>query len=95
MPAPESTAAVPGYLAEELRIAEDAAAAACQIIINYRSTLEMDTKRDGSAVTQADVEAEAAVLRLLKRSFPNDLFVSEEAFEAVSEMPETGGTRRV
>ena len=94
-PASESTAAVPGYLVEEMRIAEEAAAAACQIVTNYRSTLEVDTKRDGSAVTQADVEAEAAVLRLLKSSFPNDLFVSEEAFETVSKMPEAVGTRRV
>merc|ERR1711957_326396 len=43
-PASESTAAVPGYLVEEMRIAEEAAAAACQIVTNYRSTLEVDTK---------------------------------------------------
>lgn len=45
---------------------------------HFRSTLRVELKRDGSEVTQADREAEAAARGWIEKHFPGDGIVGEE-----------------
>ena len=64
----------------ELQIAERAALAAGEIIRAHyaRSEIAVDTKADDSPVTQADRDANVAILEILRAAFPDDAIVSEE-----------------
>ena len=65
----------------ELAIAEGAARAAGEIILGHYQAdhVAVETKADDSPVTQADRDANAAILELLGRAFPADAVISEEA----------------
>jgi len=63
----------------ELRVALDAADAAASIARHYyRGNLEVRTKADRTPVTQADVECEQAIRRIILDAFPNHGFYGEE-----------------
>jgi 3'(2'), 5'-bisphosphate nucleotidase len=64
----------------ELQIAERAARAAGELIRAHyeRGPIAVDTKADASPVTQADRDANAAVLDILAGAFPADAILSEE-----------------
>lgn len=63
----------------ELRIALDAAAAAADISREYfRGNLEVMTKADRTPVTQADIECEEAIKRIILTAFPEHGFFGEE-----------------
>lgn len=56
-----------------------AAEAASEIILKYwHSSVDVDYKGDGSPVTRADTEAEAAILRHLQTAFPEHGYYAEE-----------------
>lgn len=48
----------------------------------YRASVAVRTKGDGSPVTQADVEAEETIRRILGEAFPDDGFLGEETGRA-------------
>ncbi len=50
----------------------------------YQSGLAVQTKDDGSPVTQADLRAEQEIRRLLSQSFPHDAIVGEEGEKDLS-----------
>jgi 3'(2'), 5'-bisphosphate nucleotidase len=64
----------------ELEVAERAARAAGEILRAHyaRATVQIDTKADASPVTQADREANEAILSVLRAAFPDDAILSEE-----------------
>jgi len=64
----------------ELQIAERAARAAGAVIRAHyeRGEIAVDTKADASPVTQADRDANAAILEILAAAFPADAILSEE-----------------
>lgn len=64
----------------ELQVAEDAARAAGELIrVHYeRGTVAIETKADSSPVTEADKDANAAILAILQAAFPADAILSEE-----------------
>ena len=63
----------------ELEVALDAAAAAAKISRGYyRSNLEVKTKDDRTPVTQADVDCELAVRKVILERFPEHGFFGEE-----------------
>ncbi len=64
----------------ELQIAERAARAAGLLVLaHYRAgPISVDTKADASPVTQADRDANAAILDILGTAFPADAILSEE-----------------
>lgn len=64
----------------ELQIAERAARAAGAVIRAHyeRGPIAVDTKADDSPVTQADRDANAAILEILATAFPADAILSEE-----------------
>ncbi len=64
----------------ELQIAERAARAAGAVIRAHydRGPIAVDTKADDSPVTQADRDANAAILEILGAAFPADAILSEE-----------------
>ena len=64
----------------ELQIAERAARAAGAVIRAHyeRGEIAVDTKADASPVTQADRDANTAILEILTTAFPADAILSEE-----------------
>jgi myo-inositol-1(or 4)-monophosphatase len=70
-------------LERELAIAREAAGSAGEIIARYcdeRSLHHWD-KGDDSPVTQADLDANAAIERTLRQAFPGDAILSEETVD--------------
>lgn len=66
-------------MSAELRVAKEAAAAAADISRNYfRGNLKVTTKVDRTPVTQADVECETAIKRILLKAYPQHGFYGEE-----------------
>jgi len=67
------------FLEHALGIARSAAAAAEQVIArHYRGGVAVETKADLTPVTVADREAEAAIKRVLRASFPAHAYFGEE-----------------
>lgn len=67
------------FLDEALAVAREAAASAGTIIsAYYRDGVEAMLKPDATPVTQADVEAEAAIRNVIRRTFPNHAIYGEE-----------------
>jgi histidinol-phosphatase len=65
--------------ARALDAAVDAARAAGRIALGYyRGAFEVTIKADRTPVTQADREAEQAIVEILRRAFPDDGFLGEE-----------------
>ena len=62
-----------------LMVAREAAADAARCIMKYyRQSVDVHTKADGSPVTRADEEAEAAIRERITRAFPEHGFYGEE-----------------
>lgn len=70
-------------LERELAIAREAASSAGEIIARYckERNLHHWHKDDDSPVTEADLEANAAIERALRAAFPGDAILSEEAVD--------------
>lgn len=67
------------WLDAALDVAREAAVAAATIISgHYRAGVETRLKSDATPVTQADVEAEAAIRSVLRRAFPDHAIYGEE-----------------
>jgi len=67
------------FLDRALDVARSAADAAEQVIArHYRRGVAVETKADQTPVTVADREAEAAIKRLLKATFPDHAYFGEE-----------------
>jgi 3'(2'), 5'-bisphosphate nucleotidase len=64
----------------ELAVAKTAAREAGAIIMRHyaRPEIEVDTKPDKSPLTAADIEANAAIIRVLGAAFPDDAILTEE-----------------
>ncbi len=66
-------------LAELVKLAELAARASAQVILpHFQSSLDVQTKADGSPVTIADKDAERCILDLIRKHRPNDGWLGEE-----------------
>ena len=67
-------------LRAELQVAEQAARAAGELIRAHyeRGTVAIETKADASPVTEADKDANEAILAILTAAFPADAILSEE-----------------
>ena len=73
------TVSFPVDATPELRAALDAADAAARIARQYyRGNLHVTTKSDRTPVTQADVECEQAIRRIILDAFPDHGFFGEE-----------------
>jgi histidinol-phosphatase len=69
----------PRQLDAALEVARAAAAAAADVIHRYyRGRFETRTKDDATPVTQADVESEQAIRRVLRSAFPTHAIFGEE-----------------
>ena len=69
----------PAFLDAALEVAREAAAAAGGVIRRYyRGLFESRTKDDATPVTQADVESELAIRRVLRDAFPDHAIYGEE-----------------
>ena len=67
------------FLDRALDVARSAADAAEQVIArHYRGGVAVETKADQTPVTVADREAEAAIKRVLKATFPDHAYYGEE-----------------
>jgi len=53
----------------------------------FGSTLSIQTKSDKSIVTEADLASEKVILELIRRHYPDDLILSEEAGLSSTERP--------
>ncbi len=63
-----------------LDVARRAVAAAGEAAMrHFQQGVEVETKGDGSPVTRADREAEAAILRLIRDAFPEHSILTEES----------------
>lgn len=72
-------ASLPQDASVELRVAVEAAETAAKISRDYyRSDFNVTTKDDMTPVTQADVECEAAIKRIILSAFPQHGFFGEE-----------------
>jgi len=74
-------------LEKRLETARFAAAEAAKVIRHYyqiqqAGNLEVELKSDASPVTQADVESEKTIRKILLDAFPNDGFYGEETGQA-------------
>jgi len=74
-------------LEKRLEIARLAAAEAAKVIRHYyqiqqQGELEVEIKSDASPVTQADVESEKTIRKILLEAFPQDGFYGEETGQA-------------
>lgn len=64
----------------ETRVAADAAREAGRVLLDLRGrTLHVTQKADRTLQTEADLAAEAVILRRIRASFPGDAVVSEES----------------
>jgi histidinol-phosphatase len=69
----------PAFLDAALEVAREAASAAAEVIHRYyRGQFETRTKDDATPVTQADVESEAAIRRVLRGAYPQHAIFGEE-----------------
>ena len=69
----------PAFLDAALDVAREAASAAAEVIHRYyRGQFETRTKDDATPVTQADVESEAAIRRVLRGAYPQHAIYGEE-----------------
>jgi histidinol-phosphatase len=69
----------PEFLDAALLVARDAAAAAAEVIGHYyRVGVETRIKDDATPVTQADIESEAAIRRVLRAAYPAHAIFGEE-----------------
>jgi histidinol-phosphatase len=67
-------------LTQALQVAKDAASAAAKVIAHYyRHGAEVTIKKDATPVTQADIEAEHEIKRVLKARFPEHGYYGEES----------------
>jgi 3'(2'), 5'-bisphosphate nucleotidase len=64
----------------ELEIAEHAARAAASVILEHyrRGQVRVEIKPDKSPVTEADLDANHAIVTLIQSAFPDDAILSEE-----------------
>ncbi len=74
-------------LEKRLEVARHAAAEAAKVIRHYyriqqQGNLEVEIKSDASPVTQADVESEKTIRKILLEAFPQDGFYGEETGQA-------------
>lgn len=77
---------LPDDASPELRVALEAAAAAAEISRSYfHGNFTVRTKDDMTPVTQADVECEEAVKRIILGAFPEHGFFGEETGRTASE----------
>lgn len=73
------TATLPENASPELRVAIEAATAAAAISRDYyRGNFTVSTKADQTPVTQADVECEETIKRIILGAFPEHGFLGEE-----------------
>jgi myo-inositol-1(or 4)-monophosphatase len=64
---------------KELKIAKEAALNAGKILKKlWKSDYEINNKSDNSPVTIADLESEKEIIKIIKKSFPEDNIISEE-----------------
>lgn len=76
-------------LEKALDVARRAAQAASQAALPYfRAGVTTRTKEDRSPVTQADLESEAAIVRVIREAFPDHSLLTEES-GAHAGLPET------
>jgi histidinol-phosphatase len=69
----------PAFLDAALEVAREAAAAAAGVIRHYyRGSFETRTKDDATPVTQADVECEIAIRKVLLAAWPDHAIYGEE-----------------
>lgn len=75
----------------ELKIAEQLAreAGAQALLLQYLGILRHKDNFEGP-ITQGDLEADQLIREGLQKHFPEDLIITEETFEAGSEIPTTG-----
>jgi 3'(2'), 5'-bisphosphate nucleotidase len=71
-----------GTLRRELRMAVRAARVGGVAAMRHYGALGSTAKADGSPVTAADEASQTAVLRVLRRAFPGDAILSEEAADS-------------
>jgi 3'(2'),5'-bisphosphate nucleotidase len=73
---------------DELATAEAAARAAGAIILRHyaRGAIRVDTKADQSPVTQADLDANQAIVDILRAAFPDDGLLTEELPDGVERL---------
>ncbi|MBI3962651.1 MAG: histidinol phosphate phosphatase, partial [Deinococcus sp.] len=77
-------------MADELAVAMEAAKAAGEVAMRYfRRGVPVETKADGSFVTQADRSCERTIRQVIQQRFPDDAFLGEEYGETA-----TGARRR-
>jgi histidinol-phosphatase len=80
------TVAKPGELSRELTVALEAAKTAADISrAYYRGNITVRTKADRTPVTQADVECEQAIRRIVLDAFPGHGFYGEETGHTASD----------
>jgi histidinol phosphatase-like enzyme (inositol monophosphatase family) len=86
----------PAELKNRLEVALEASWRAGRITLEYyQAGPAVDTKDDGSPVTQADLRAEQEIRRLLTKHFPDDAIVGEEGdkdFSRPGRKGQVGGT---
>jgi len=73
----------PEFLAQALAVAESGARAAGEIIVRYHQTgVVMRSKESFNLVSDADIEAEAAVVEVIREAFPGHEILAEEGHYA-------------
>jgi myo-inositol-1(or 4)-monophosphatase len=73
----------PGFLAKVSAVAEAGARAGGEVVAKYHRTgVEMRSKESHNLVSDADIEAEAAVVRVIRETFPDHAILAEEGHRA-------------
>ena len=73
----------PGFLAKVSAVAEAGARAGGDVVLKYHRTgVEMRSKESFNLVSDADIEAEAAVVRVIRETFPDHAILAEEGHRA-------------
>jgi 3'(2'), 5'-bisphosphate nucleotidase len=68
----------------ELAVAEQAARRAGEVLLHHYRAASLPTSRskiDGSPVSQADLDADAAIAAVVRGAFPDDAWLSEESVD--------------
>lgn len=64
---------------KELEVAFNCENIAKKIIIdNYNKTFKINKKIDDSFVTEIDIKVQEAIIKIIKKEFPNDKIIAEE-----------------
>lgn len=72
-----------GFLAKVSAVAEAGARAGGEVVAKYHRTgVEMRSKESFNLVSDADIEAEAAVVRTIRETFPDHAILAEEGHRA-------------